>query len=433
MNPLVLLITGFFVLIVLRVNIGFALILSSVFVVLYEDLPLLSVVNQMYANIDSFPLMAVPFFMFLGRILNTGGITERLLRVADVTVGHIRGGLGHVNVFVSMVFASLSGSAAADTASVGSILIPAMKKAGYDPAFSVALTAASSTLGVIIPPSIILIIYGAFGNVSIGALFLGGVVPGILIGIFMMGYTYVLALKHGYPPNTRANLKDIGLAFLIGAPPLLIPVFVLGGVVGGIFTPTEAAISAVIWALFLSVVAYREIPFRDLPGMLAKSAVDFSVPLFTVAGAGIFGWLISYLGAADLVVEFILSVTHNAYGIMLMLVGFLLLIGTVLNPISAVLIFLPIIQGLGNTAGMNPVHLGVLTTVTLSVGLISPPYGICLLIASQIGEVPIMRAISAILPIVGLVISVAILSLWFPDIVIGLPKLFMPAVFARSG
>ncbi|MBL6958830.1 MAG: TRAP transporter large permease [Rhodospirillales bacterium] len=429
MNPLVLLLVSFFSLILLRVNIGFALILASITVVLYEDLPLISVINQMYANVDSFPLLAVPFFMFLGRILNTGGITDRLLRVADVTVGHVRGGLGHVNVFVSMVFASLSGSAAADTASVGSILIPAMKKAGYDPAFAVALTAASSTLGVIIPPSIILIIYGAFGNVSIGALFLGGVVPGVLIGLFMMTYTYILALKHGYPPNAKANLRDVAIALMIGAPPLLIPVMVLGGVVAGIFTPTEAAISAVIWALFLSFIAYREIPFRELPGMLAKSAVDFSVPLFTVAGAGIFGWLISYLGAADIVVNFIMSVTQNPFGIMLMLVGFLLLVGTVLNPISAVLIFLPIIQALGNTAGINPVHLGVLTTITLSVGLISPPYGICLLIASQIGEVPIMNAIKAILPIVGLVILVAILSLWVPDIVIGLPKQFMPAIF----
>ncbi len=429
MNPLVLLLLSFFAFIALRVNIGFSLILSSVLVILHQDLPLVSVVNQMYSNIDSFPLMAVPFFMFLGRILNTGGITERLLRVADVTVGHVRGGLGHVNVFVSMVFASLSGSAAADTASVGSILIPAMKKAGYDPAFAVALTAASSTLGVIIPPSIILIIYGAFGNVSIGALFLGGVVPGLVIGVFMMGYTYVLAVKHGYPPSLKASLRDVGSALLIGAPPLLIPVMVLGGVVAGIFTPTEAAISAVTWAMLLSFIVYREIPLKQLPGMLAKSAVDFSVPLFTVAGAGIFGWLISYLGAADLVVQFILSVTDNPYGIMLMLIGFLLLIGTVLNPISAVLIFLPIIQGLGTTAGVNPVHLGVLTTVTLSVGLISPPYGVCLLIASQIGEVPLMKVIKAILPIVGLVVFVAIISLWVPDLVTGLPKLLMPKVF----
>ena len=429
MNPIVLLLVSFFSFILLRVNIGFALILSSITVILHEDLPLTSVVNQMYANIDSFPLMAVPFFMFLGRLLNSGGITERLLKVADVTVGHVRGGLGHVNVFVSMVFASLSGSAAADTASVGAILIPAMKKAGYDPAFSVALTAASSTLGVIIPPSIILIIYGAFGNVSIGALFLGGIVPGILIGIFMMAYTYVLAIRHGYPANPRAGLKTMVVTILRAGPPLMIPVIVMGGVVAGMFTPTEAAISAVVWAMFLTFVTYREIPLRALPELLAKSAVDFSVPLFTVAGAGIFGWLISFLGAADMVVEFILSVTRNPYGIALLLIGFLLLIGTVLNPISAVLIFLPIIQALGDTAGMNPVHLGVLTTIALSVGLVSPPYGICLLIATQIGEVPVTKAIGAILPIVLLVISVAVLSLWFSDMMLALPKLFMPSVF----
>jgi tripartite ATP-independent transporter DctM subunit len=430
-NSIVLLLGSFFILIILRINISFALILSSIIVMLKEELSLVSVINQMYSNIDSFPLLAIPFFMFLGRILNTGGITDRLLRVADACVGHVRGGLGHVNVLVSMVFASLSGSAAADTASVGSILIPAMKKAGYDPAFAVALTAASSTLGVIIPPSIILIVYGAFGNVSIGALFLGGVLPGVIIGLFMMGYTYVQAIRYGYPANPRAAFKDILATVIVAVPPLLIPVIVLGGVITGIFTPTEAAISAVIWALILTFIAYRDVPLTELPGLLTKSAVDFSVPLFAVAGAGIFGWLISFLGAADLVVEFILSVTQDPQGILLLLIGFLLLVGTVLNPISAVLIFLPIIQALGQKAGINPVHLGVLTTIALSVGLITPPYGICLLIASQIGEVKVTKAIVAILPIVGLVVLVAVLTLWVPDIITGLPKLFMPTLFLR--
>ncbi|WP_282610767.1 TRAP transporter large permease [Pelagibius sp. Alg239-R121] len=429
MNPLVLLIAGFFVLIAFRVNIGFSLILSSVFVMLWEDLPLASVANQMYSNIDSFPLLAVPFFMFLGRILNAGSITDRLLSVADATVGHVRGGLGHVNVFVSMVFASLSGSAAADTASVGSILIPAMKKAGYDPAFSVALTAASSTLGVIIPPSIILIVYGAFGNVSIGALFLGGVVPGMAIGLFMMAYTYVMAVRRGYPSSPFPGLRPLGHAVWRGAAPLLIPVVVLGGVIAGIFTPTEAAISAVVWALILSLVIYRDIPFRDMPRHLANAAVEFSVPLFTVAGAGIFGWLTAYLGAADIVVEFITRQTDNPYGIMLLLIGFLLLVGTVLNPISAVLIFLPIIQALGDTAGMHPVHMGVLATIVLSVGLITPPYGICLLIAAQIGDVSLGRAMIAVLPIVGLTVLVAVLSLWLPDLVLAFPKFVSPKLF----
>ncbi len=429
MNPLVLLLGGFFVLIAFRVNIGFSLILSSVVVIIWEDLPITSAINQMYSNTESFTLLAVPFFMFLGRILNAGSITDRLLTVADATVGHVRGGLGHVNVFVSMIFASLSGSAAADTASVGSILIPAMKKAGYSPAFAVALTAASSTLGVIIPPSIILIVYGAFGNVSIGALFLGGIVPGITIGLFMMGYTYVMAIREGYPANPFPGIRALFKAIWRGAAAMMIPVFVLGGVVAGIFTPTEAAISAVIWALILTFIVYRDVPLRELPSLLTQATMDFAVPLFTVAGAGIFGWLIAYLGAAEIVVTFITAQTSNPIGIMMLLIGFLLLIGTVLNPISAILIFLPIIQALGDTAGMNPVHMGVLSTIVLSVGLITPPYGICLLIAAQIGDVPLGKAMLAVVPIVGLTILVAVLSVFFPDIVLALPKWSFPNLF----
>lgn len=429
MNPLVLLLGSFFVLIALRVNIGFSLMLSSVVVMWTEGLPLTSAVNQMYAGIDSFTLLAVPFFMLLGRILNAGSITMRLLAVADATVGHVRGGLGHVNVFVSMIFASLSGSAAADTASVGSILIPAMKKAGYDPAFAVALTAASSTLGVIIPPSIILIVYGAFGNVSIGALFLGGVVPGVLVGLFMMGYTYVLALRHGYPANPFPGMRGMGLALLRGAAPLMIPVLVLGGIVGGFFTPTEGGIVAVLWALFLTLVIYRDIPLSMMPRILSDAVVDFAIPMFVVASASIFGWMIAYLGAARIVVAFILDFTQSSFGIMLLLMGFLLLVGMVLNPISATLIFLPIIQALGDTAGMNPVHMGVLSTMILSVGLITPPYGICLLIASRIGDVPLGRAMVAAAPICLLTVAVAILSVWVPGIVLALPRLLVPQLF----
>src|SRR5690625_2152900 len=429
MNPLGFLLVSFFVLIGLRVNIGFALIVSSIIVMVQEGMPLTSAVNQIYSGIDSFTLMAVPFCMLLGRILNAGSITDRLLKVADATVGHIRGGLGHVNVASSMVFASLSGSAAADTASVGSILIPAMKRAGYSPAFSVALTAASSTLGVIIPPSIILIIYGSFGYVSIGALCMGGVVPGVLICLSMMLYTYIVAVREGYPANPFPGVRTLGTLLRRGAAPLMIPVIVLGGIMGGVFTPTEGAVVAVLWAFLLTLFLYRDVPLRDVPKILAASVLDFAVPLFTVAGAGIFGWLIAYLGAAEIVTSFIVSVTDNRFGIMLLLIAFLLLIGMVLNPISAILIFLPIIQSLDELAGFNPVHMGVLTVIVLSVGLVTPPYGICLLIASQIGDVKIARAMWAALPICLLTVLVAVLSLWFPAIMLGLPKYLAPELF----
>ncbi|MYZ48303.1 TRAP transporter large permease [Propylenella binzhouense] len=433
MDPIALLMATFFVLIFLRVEISFALAASSLLVIWVEDLPLISALNQMYTGIDSFPLLAVPFFMFLGRLLNDSGITDRLLRVADASVGHIRGGLGHVNVFVSMIFASLSGSAAADTASIGAILIPAMKKAGYDPGFSVALTAASSTLGVIIPPSIILVIYGAFGNVSIGALFWGGFVPGILIGLAMMAYTYVMALKYGYPANPRATFREWRHAVRRGLLPLAIPVLILGGVTGGVFTPTEAAIIAVGWAMLLAFAIYRTIAIASLPRMLGEAVVDFAIPLFTVAAASIFGWLISYLGAADLVVNAITSITDDPFGLMLLLVIFLLIIGTFLNPISAVLIFLPIIQQLGDEAGTDPVQLGVITIMTLAIGLVTPPYGVCLLIAAQIGQISVQRALVAVLPICALTVGIIVLSILVPDIILGLPKLMMPQIFAMPG
>ncbi len=274
-----------------------------------------------------------------------------------------------------------------------------------------------------------MIIYGAFGDVSIGALFLGGVVPGLMIGLLMMLYTYVMALRYGYPSNSRASAKEIVKSVKKGILPLFIPVIVMGGIIGGIFTPTEASIFAVIWALLLSFCAYREVSIKQLPSILSNAVIDFSVAMFAVAGAKSFGFLISYLGAADAVVEFILGVTRHPVGIMLLLICFLLLIGTVLNPIAVVLIFLPIIQGLGDMAGINPVHLGVLATISLSVGLISPPYGICLLIASQIAEVAVSRSFLAVMPIVILVISIAVCSLFLPEIIIGLPKLMMPAVF----
>lgn len=433
MNPLILLLISFFILIALRVNIGFSLILASAIVILHEDLPLISIVNQMFSGVDSFTLLAVPFFMLLGRILNAGSITERLLSVADATVGHIRGGLGHVNIFVSMIFASLSGSAAADTASVGSILIPAMKKAGYPAPFAAALTAASSTLGVIIPPSIILIVYGAFGNVSIGALFVGGVVPGALVALFMMAYTYLLAVRYDYPAIPFPGLKAAGKTIWRGLPTLMIPVIVLGGIVGGFFTPTEGAIAAVLWALFLSLIVYRDISVTQLPKMLADGCIDFAIPMFTVAGAGIFGWLIAFLGAPDIVVNFILGVTDSGFVMMILLIIFLLLVGMVLNPLSATLIFLPIIQAIGDTAGVNPIHMGVLSTIVLSVGLVTPPYGICLLIASQIADAPLGRSMLAAAPICLLTISVAILSIFVPDIVLGLPKLLVPEFFPKGG
>ncbi|MDN7131682.1 TRAP transporter large permease [Vreelandella profundi] len=429
MNPLLVLIGSFLLLIALSVPIAFAIGLASIITITQLGLPLTSVVNQMFASINSFPLLAVPFFLLLGRLMNDGGITDRLLNFADSTVGHVRGGLGHINVMVSMMFASLSGSAAADTASVGAVLIPAMKKSGYPAPFAVALTAASSVLGGIIPPSILMVIYGAFGNVSVGALFMGGVLPGVLVGLMQMGYVYYVAKRHGIKATGKFSFSKVGRTALTAAPPMMLPLVVLGGITAGVFTATEAASVAVLVGGLLAFVFYRAIHIKQLPGILADSVVGFSLPMFAVASAGIMGWLISYLGIAQEVADFILSVTQARVGIMLMVMFFMLVIGTVLSPVTAVIIFLPIIQGLCVSADINQIHMGLVVILSLTLGLITPPYGICLLIATQIGEVSMGRAFVAVMPLIVLIMLVIIAMIMLPSVFLYLPQMMFPKTF----
>ncbi len=432
MNPLVLLMGSFFLLIVLKVPIAFALGLASLVTIYHLDLSFFSVVNQMYASIDSFPLLAVPFFLLLGNLMNEGGVTDRLVKVSDALIGHIRGGLGHVNVLVSMLFAGLSGSAAADTAGIGAMLIPAMKKAGYDTPYTVAVTAASSTLGVIIPPSIMMVIYGAMGQVSIGALFLSGFIPGVLIGLSQMGYTYYLAVKRGYPANPRKTPREMAQAVFRAIPPLILPLIILGGITSGVFTATEAAAVAVVYGLILMMGVYRSLTFRQLPKLFGEAVVNYSLAMLAVACAGVMGWLIAYLNAPQLIASYIMGITQSPLGIFLLIVVFLLIIGTFLSPITAIIIFLPIIQGLGNAAGIHPIHLGIIVVLTLSLGMITPPYGICLLIACQIGDIPAPRAFIATLPMIGLTLLIIFVGILIPDLFLFLPKLLMPQLMRTA-
>lgn len=431
MTDAALLIGSFLVLILLRVPIAFALAAASMITIVKLGLSPVTVANQMFASINTFPLLAVPFFLFLGKLMNDSGITDRLLQVADSTVGHIRGGLGHVNVMVSMMFASISGSAAADTASVGAVMIPAMKKAGYSTPFAVAITACSSTLGMIIPPSILMVLYGAFGDVSIGALFLGGIVPGLLIGIGQMVYTYAVAVRTGMTPGPRPRVGEAARAVVRAFPPLLLPIIILGGIMTGVFTATEAAAIAVVVGLFLAMAVYRSISLRSLPRILSQAVVDYSLPLFCVATAGIVGWLIAFLNIAADVSQFILSITDSRFGVMMMIVAFLVIVGTVLSPVTAVIIFLPILQSLGKFAGVNDVHLGLIVVLALTTGLVTPPYGICLLIACQIGEISATRAFAAVLPILLITVGVIVAGILVPDLFLFLPKYFLPEAFPQ--
>lgn len=426
MSAIALLMGSFLALITLRVPIAFAIGVSSLLTVISLGLPPTSVVNQMVSNINSFALLAVPFFLLLGRVMNDGGITDRLMAFAQSMVGHIRGGLGHINVLVSMMFASMSGSAAADTASVGAIMIPTMKKAGYPAPFAVALTATSSTLGVIIPPSILFVIYGAFGNISIAALFLAGILPGVLIGLVQMGYTYYVATRYDVANPERVDMRGRLRAGRMAAPVLLIPVVILGGITSGFFTATEAASVAALIGLILAVIVYRTIRPGQLFEVLSSTVVAYSLPMFAVAAAGIMGWLIAYMGIAREVAEFILSISTGQIAVMLMVMLFCLVVGTVLSPMTAVIIFLPIIQELTAAAQIQDIHMALVVCLSLAVGLTTPPYGICLLIAAQIGNVSMPRAFLAVLPIVGLTLLVILAVILLPGLFLLLPRIFFP-------
>lgn len=425
---LVILIGSFFLLVVVGVPIAFALGISSLVVCLILGLPVTTLINQTFHGINSFVLLAVPFFLIAGNLMNLGGVTDRLTRLSRCLVGHIRGGLGHVNVLVSMIFAGLSGSAAADTAGVGAVLIPAMLKSGFDKPFTVAITAASSTIGVIIPPSIPMVLYGAFGEVSIGALFLGGVIPGILVGLSQMLVVGFLAGRRNYPAYPRASLREAARSVWESLPPLGMPILIIGGIVGGIFTPTEASVIALVYGLIITIFIYREpeVSFKRLPRMLGETVLFYSLPLICVATSGAFGWLIAYLNGPQLIVGFVENFSLGYYGMYLIIVSLLLILGTFLSPIVIIIVFLPVLQGLGNIVQVHPVHLGVITVMVTAIGLITPPYGMCLFIASGLANLPIMKSFFAMLLLIGIFLVVVALCVVFPDIILFLPKKLMP-------
>ncbi len=426
MNPIVLLMGSFFLFILIKIPVAHSLALSGMTTMMYLDLPFTTILNNMFASINSFPLLAVPFFLLLGNLMNEGGITRRLVDFSNAMIGHIKGGLGHVNVLVSMLFAGLSGSSAADTASIGAMLIPAMVEDGYDVDYSVAITAASSTLGSIIPPSIMMVVYGAMGQVSIGALFLSGIVPGLLIGFSQMGYTLYLAKKNDYPALPKTTMKEKAKSFVHAFPPLLLPSIILFGITGGLFTATEAAAVSVVYGFILMFVVYRSYKIKDLPKVIADSVIASALPMFAVAGAGIVGWLIAYLDAPQAIAQMIMGITSSYFGIFTAIVLFLIIIGTFLSPLTAIIIFLPILQELGNIAGIGSVHLGIVTVLTLSIGQITPPYGICLLIATQIGKIGTLRSFKAIIPLILLTLGIIYAGILVPDLFLFIPKLLMP-------
>jgi tripartite ATP-independent transporter DctM subunit len=382
-------------------------------------------IGQMFHGIDSEALLAIPFFLLVGELMSSADVTSRMIRLAQVLVGHLRGGLAQVVTLFSMFFAGISGSSAADVAVLSRTVAPEMHKEGYDRGFTAALIASASTMANLIPPSIMAVVYGATGNVSIGGLFLGGVVPGVMIGIGLMVYSYFFGpvgiLKK------RAGLVDIFVAARGSALPMVIPVIIMGGILTGWFTPTEAGMIAAAYILLVVIPLLNPRHIRRLPGDFMYTGMLYSLPLAAVAGASAFGWMLAYLRGPDAVADLIAHYAGtDPRMIMLLLVALFVIVGDFIDAVPAIIIFMPIINKLTQVGHINPVHMGVVIITTLVFGLITPPYGLSLLVASKFVGVPFYRAMLRSFPLYIVFFITIGFTVFFPDVVLWLPKYFLP-------
>ncbi len=391
-------------------------IASAVYILLGDVAPSIFIFS-MVESLGGVTLLAIPFFVLAGEIMNVGGITERIFKFAALLVGHIRGGLAHVNIVSSVFFAGISGSAVADTAGLGRIEIKAMVNAGYSRAFSAAVTAASSCIGPIIPPSILMVLYGSMSDISIPALFLGGLVPGLMLGAFMMVYVYFAAAKEGVTPSPRARMGEIASSFIRNVPPLATPFVILAGLVFGVVTPTEAGVVAVAYAIVVALI-YGDMRWSSLSGMLEEALITTTQIMFILGMSSLFGWLVTTEQIPQAMAAFFAETGQGTWVFLLAVNIILLLLGTFMSLTSILVIFTPTLVGMATTLGVDPVHLGVVVVLNLTIGLITPPLGWCLYIVTEIAEIKFVDAAKAIMPFLIPIVLVLLLITYVPELVL---------------
>ncbi|EPX83780.1 TRAP transporter, DctM subunit [Rubellimicrobium thermophilum DSM 16684] len=397
--------------------------LASMCYLLAAGIPLVVMPQKMYAGIDVFVLLSIPGFILAGNLMNHGGITGRIIRLANALVGWMRGGLGLSNVAGSMLFGGISGTAVADAASIGGVMIPGMKQAGYPADFSAAVTAASSTVGPIIPPSVPMIIVGSLSGISVGQMFIAGAVPGILLGLSMMMTAYIIAVRRNFPRQPWQGMGELLRAFLGGFWALAMTALIVGGLLSGMMTPTETAIVASLYAFIVGAFIYRDLPLRAVPKVLVDSAVSSAAILVLVGFANVFGWILVSERIPQMIAGAVLSLTENKYLVILLINLFLLFIGMFMETIAALIVlFVPLLT-LAQSVGIDPLHFATFAVLNLMIGLTTPPVGVCLFICAGIARLPLARVVRAIVPFLLTNILVLFLVSYFPPLATWLPGL----------
>jgi len=427
-DPAVYILLGSFLfMLFIRIPIAFSLGLSTMFTAFYVGLPPMVVMQQMVKGINSFSLMAIPFFIIAGEIMGQGGISDRLIKFSNVIIGWMRGGLAMVNILASMFFGGISGSSVADVSSIGSIMIPMMEQKGYDKDYSINVTITSSVQGIIIPPSHNMIIYSlaAGGGISVAKLFLGGIVPGVLLGIALMILSYAIAVKRDYPREEKVSLKEalkITRDSILG---LFTAIIIIGGVTTGVFTATESAAIAAVYAFIITFFVYRDIPISKFVDILRNSLSTLAMVVAIIATSSAFAWMMSYLQVPGMITESLLNLSENPIVIMLIVNLILLFLGTIMDMAPLILIATPILLPVVRSIGMDPITFGVVMMLNLGVGLLTPPVGSTLFVGCSIGNAPIEKIAKSLMPFYAVLVIMVLLLSFVPGLTLWLPNFLM--------